>query len=305
MLQHACTSDFEQFAAPKPPGAPAAVLFLQWLVHDAGVNTASAVARAMHACMSDGRVPRLRQRWSAVQRDDSAALRWELEEKCSKVGTLEERLRGAQAQLDSRSHALAEAQTSLQRSRAEVAELRCRLAAPPAPDAVAPDDAEVAGLQAEITRLNAALQDRRSGSGSAKGGFAAGLSGDSDLELVQLRCLLDAKERELAGVRGELVAAQATALASAAQPQRDGAAEVLRAQVEEVTEQRRAAERRAAEAEGAHVLLDAECAALRADVQRLQAIVEDPAQVRSSMHAYVVGAPGSGPIHGRQCWAPS
>lgn len=192
---------------------------------------------------------------------------------------LEERLRGAQAELDSRSQALAEAQSSLQRSRAEVEDLRGRLAAPPVPDAAVPDDAEVAGLQAEIMRLNAALQDRRSGSGGTTVGFATGPSGDRDLELVQLRCLLDAKERELAATRGELVAAQAATLASAAHPQRDAAVEALRAQVEEVTEQRRAAERRAAEAEGAKVLLDAECAALRADVQRLQSIVEDPGQV--------------------------
>lgn len=210
-------------------------------------------------------------------------MRWELEAKCSQVGTLEERLRVVQGALDTRSRALSDAEALLEQSRAEVESLRGRQAAATA-DAAAQDDAEVAGLQAEITRLNAALLERRSGSGGATDGTGAG-GGDGGVELLQLRCTLEAKERELAVVRGELADAHAVAPrpAAAVVGGESGLAQGLQEQLREVVEQRRAAERRAAEAEGARVLLDAECAALREDVLRLQAAADGPQQVRPTL----------------------
>lgn len=218
-----------------------------------------------------------------MQRDDSGSLRWELEAKCSQVGALEERLRGAQASLDARSQSLASAQAALQQSRAEVEELQGHLAASAAARmtaAAAPDDAEVARLQAEIARLNAALQERRSGSGAA-----TPAPGDGAIELLQLRCLLEAKERELTAARGELAAAR-TATVAGARQEPDGSADEHRLQLESVMEQRRAAERRAAEAEGAKVLLDAECAALRSEVERLHALTAGPEQVRCELSVF-------------------
>ena len=223
-----------------------------------------------------------------MQRDDSASMRWELEAKCSQVGTLEERLRVVQAALDTRSRALSDAEAALERTRAEVQALQGRLAAAAGeggPHAglahvAAQDDAEVAGLQAEITRLNAALHERRSGSGGAAGG--GGGDGASDLELLQLRCTLEAKQRELADVRRELAEARAAAASRPAAGDVEGEhglAHILQEQLQGVVEQRRAAERRVAESEGARILLDAECAALRADVKRLQQAGDGPPQV--------------------------
>eukprot|EP00892_Ulva_mutabilis_P009250 jgi/Ulvmu1/6698/UM030_0029.1 len=232
------------------------------------------------------------------QRDDLAGMRWELESKCSQVGTLEERLRVVQATLDTRSRALSDAEAALQQSRAETDALRSRHAAAAATAAV-PDDAEAAGLQAEIARLNSALQERRSGSGSGGSTAAAADEGgdDSGLELLQLRCTLEAKERELAGVRRELADSQAASAPLAAVAEGElqgerGLVRTLQEQLQEVVEQRRAAERRAAEAEGARALLDAECAALRGDVLRLQAAADGPSQ--EAKHGVRPGTPVPG-----------